>query len=205
MSKKIKTLTLALGLAATLGVAAVPLTTYADQAEYDATLDINVDISTVISMTLTSGTMSTSEPYECTSSPSSTDVSSTLLPGADDTTKCTTIYVTTNSPDGYVLTLADADSDANLETTEGYTIAPISSQPVGSTNPGWAVSIDSGTNWLAMPASTATAITVKSYVPNPKAVVTDDASTVYYGFATASDQATGTYTDKVTYTATGTS
>ena len=193
---KIKNLALALGTVAALGVAILPLTAYADNDDASKTLDVNVNVNSIISMSLSANSAST-----------------TILPGNDnlDTTQgatdiadmSTTITVSTNSPDGYVLTLTDSDDNANLQTTGGATIAPISSQPAGSSNPGWAVLINGQSTWYAVPTqSSGNSITVKNYTPSPKAVTNNDTSKVYYGVGASSDQATGHYLDTVTYTAT---
>lgn len=137
------------------------------------------------------------------------EVHTTLLPAsADTTTMYTNVYVTTNCGSGYTLTLIDSDNNNNLSTATA-SIAPISSLPVASTNPGWAIHIDGDVDsntgadiWRAMPASTGSAITVKNYTPLTPSTVTEDLSKVTYGVATSSDQATGTYTDTVVYTAT---
>ncbi len=205
---KIKTLALALGTTAALGVAILPLAAYAETMQDTATLDVNVNINSIISMTLESHSAAGTKTTDCDSvSESCTGdeqvVRTTILPNSADTTSMyTNIYVSTNSPDGYVLTVADSDNNANLETAGGDTIAPISSLPAGGTNPGWAVQIDGQSSWLAMPTSSGTAITIKSYAPSPKAVTTNDLSRINYGVATSNDQATGTYTDTITYTAT---
>lgn len=191
---KIKTLTLALGATAALGVAVLPLTAYADDAT--KTLDVNINVNSIISMTLSASSAHT-----------------TILPSADNldtsqeatdiTDMSTTISVSTNSPDGYVLTLADSDNNASLQTSGGATISPISSQPAGGSNPGWAVQVSGQSTWQAVPTqSSGNTITVKNYTPSPKAVTNNDTSKVYYGVAASNSQATGVYTDTVTYTAT---
>ncbi len=187
---KIKTFTLILGTVISFSTAALPLVSvFADDPAPEAqkTLDIDINVANVISMTLDHNSTST-----------------TILPNsADLTAMFTNIYVSTNSPEGYTLTLADSDNNANLQTAFGATIAPISSEPVGGSNPGWAVRIDGESTWRAMPIqSSSSVITVKNYSPSPKAVTVNDHSEVFYGVAASSDQATGTYTDTVTYTAT---
>ena len=187
---KIKTLTLALGITTCSVFAALPIVpVFADDPapEAEKTLDIDINVANVISMTLDHNSTNT-----------------TILPNsADLTTMFTNIYVSTNSPEGYTLTLADADNNANLQTAFGATIAPISSEPAGGSNPGWAVRIDGESTWQAMPTqSSGNVITVKNYSPSPKAVTVNDHSEVFYGVAASTNQATGTYTDTVTYTAT---
>ena len=218
---KIKNIVVALGATFSLGLAAIPLATYADQAE--DTLDINVSINDVISMTLTTYPIPSSatddgkltcdsrvgsSPEDCTGF--SQVASTVLLPNsADTTTMYTEVRVSTNSPDGYNLTLADADGNAALQNNTGDSIATTATKPTAGTS-SWAVCVDGSTlcddsqaTWLAMPTSTSgNTITVKNYAPNPKSGVTDDLSTVHYGVATSSEQATGSYSDIIIYTAT---
>lgn len=222
---KIKNVAAGIGLAAGLLVAAAPMVAFADGPTGSDTLDVEVNIATIISMRIVSvspdsGTKTTTcdsrnvvtDPNTgeitdngCTGDTQSVKVS--LLPsssygtGASDNLK-TDIYVSTNSADGYSLTLIDKDASNSLTTTGGDTIAAISSQPAGGTNPGWAVSIDSGSTWQAVPVSTGSAIVVKNYTPDPKAITNEDQSTIKYGIATSTDQATGVYSDTVVYTAT---
>lgn len=230
---KIKGLAATLGIAACFGAALLPLTSYADDLSASDTLDVEVNIAPVISMRLeshsaVSGTRTTTcDSHDNTVDPDTgetvshcvdadidddgvgdnNEVRTTLLPASADTTSMyTIIYVTTNSGDGYTLTLNDSDTNSDLSTGT-YTIPTIAALPVASTNPGWAVHIDgeqiSGVDvWRAMPISTASAIIVKNYQPDPKATVTDDQSKVTYGVATSNDQGSGLYTDTVVYTAT---
>ena len=218
---KIKKLALGLGLAAGFGAAILPLTTYADNISSSANLDIEVNIATVISMTLESHSAAGTMTLVCNSADVVIDentgavtddgcdgdeqeVSTTLLPnGADTTSMYTNIYVSTNSGSGYTLTLTDTDNNTNLQTPAGDTISPINVLPVGGSNPGWAIQVDGESSWQAMPANNSVSpIVVKNYSPDPAATVTNDLSKVTYGVAASSDQATGIYTDTVTYTAT---
>lgn len=209
---KIKNIIAGLGIVASLGVVAAPLAVYADDPNHNPNT-VTAVINPVISMRLVStDSSSTSDPdeTECQSqrTPACTgdtqSVHTTIMPSADDTSSMyTDIYVSTNSTAGYNLTLADADGNTSLQTPAGDTIATISSLPVGGSNPGWAVRIDGANTWYAMPTSTSnTPITVKSFTPSPAAVVVEDHSKVYYGVAASSTQASGTYSDTITYTAT---
>lgn len=216
----IKKLAASLGIAASLSAVFLPVATFADGEVSDSdTLDVQVNVATIISMSIQShSTELGSRTTNCQSHDPETgepldpadqceDVSSlanqvktTLLPSSADTTSMyTDIFVSTNSGAGYVLTLADEDTNTSLATASA-TINTAAGLPVAGTA-SWAVSIDAGTTWLAMPASDATPITVKNYAASHDLVI-EDQSTVRYGVATASDQATGTYTDTITYTAT---
>lgn len=229
----VKKVVAALGIAAGIGAAIIPAVTFADdELTATDTLDVNVNVAAVISMRLEShsdlntGTRTTncysndpdgSGPLTagCTDTDIDDDgvgdnneVHTTLLPAsADTTTMYTNVYVTTNCGSGYTLTLIDSDNNNNLSTATA-SIAPISSLPVASTNPGWAIHIDGDVDsntgadiWRAMPAASGSPIVVKNTSATHD-VVNQDLSKVTYGVATASDQATGTYTDTVVYTAT---
>lgn len=217
---KIKNIAAGLGLAAGFVALVAPMTTFADDLSGSDTLDVEVNVNTIISMRLVStsaaGTKTTTcdsrnvviddNTGEVTSDSCTGDeqsVSTTILPSSADTTSMTTnIYVTTNSADGYSLTVIDSDTNNSLQNLAGDTISAISSLPAGGTNPGWAISSDNGTSWQAVPVSTASALVIKNYSPSPKALANDDQSTIRYGVAASETQATGTYTDTITYTAT---
>ena len=221
-----KKLAVGLGLTAGFGALLLPMATYADDLSATDTLDVEVRVATIISMQLESHSELGTRTTNCDSRDIETDpdtgeiidngctdvgdlanqVKTTLLPASADTSSMYTIIrVSTNSGNGYTLTLADADTNADLSTGT-YTISPISSLPVAATNPGWAIHIDGDQEsdvdiWRAMPISTASPITVKNYTATYEPV-TDDQSKVYYGVATSNDQGSGVYTDTVTYTAT---
>lgn len=216
---KIKNVIAGLGVVTSLGVAMAPLTSYADTPNYNPNT-VTAVIETVIRMTISSTDSTGTDTTDCQSqrvTPCTGDTQSvhtTIMPSADnlstesghtgETDMYTEITVSTNSLLGYTLTLTDSDNNANLQTSAGATIAPISTLPAGGTNPGWAVRIDGANTWYAMPtlADTTHVITVKDYTPNPAAVTVGDQSKVYYGVAASSSQASGTYTDTVVYTAT---
>ncbi len=229
---KIQRLAATLGIAASFSAVFLPMTTFADELTATDTLDVQVNVAPIISMRLEShsaiGTRTTTcdsrnivvdeQTGEVTDDGcvdadvdddgigDNNEVRTTLLPASADTTSMyTNIYVTTNSGSGYTLSLIDSDNNNSLSTGT-YTIAPISSLPVASTNPGWAIHIDGdqaqGVDvWRAMPAAGSSAIIVKNYQAT-RQTVTEDLSKVTYGVATSNDQGSGTYTDTVVYTAT---
>ena len=120
----------------------------------------------------------------------------------------TEAFVSTNSLGGYSLSLSDSDTtNALTVSATGDTIAAINSEPVGGTNPGWAIAIDDDVQgwvsaWYQVPISSATALTLKTHTPSPAAVTIDSRTKVTYGVAASSSQPTGIYTDTVVYTAT---
>ncbi len=200
------------GVATALGIAISPLAVFADEpTTVDGETTINAIIEEVISMSLVSSDSANS--YDCNSAPTpnctGTDqsASTNILPSQADTTSMYTIAtVNTNSVNGYNLTLADSDTNNALVAPTG-TIAAIASEPVGGTNPGWAIAVDKASQtgtitWLQVPISTAAPLTIKSHHPSPAAVTVNDVTTVTYGVAASSSQPTDTYTDTVVYTAT---
>ncbi|MBQ3309667.1 hypothetical protein IJG78_03255 [Candidatus Saccharibacteria bacterium] len=200
------------GVATALGIAISPLAVFADDpTTVDGETTINAIIEEVISMSLVSSDSAYS--YDCNSattpncSGTAQSASTNILPSQADTTSMYTIAtVNTNSVSGYNLTLADSDTNNALTATAG-TIAAIASEPVGGTNPGWAIAVDKASQtgtitWLQVPISTAAPLTIKSHHPSPAAVTVNDVTTVTYGVAASSSQPTGTYTDTVVYTAT---
>ena len=209
----IKSVIAGLGVVAGFGVAILPLATYADDDPTPAVADgestITANIYDGISLELVSSGSAGDKTMICDSetdpqcSGEDQIVSTTILPSqADLTSMYTDAYVSTNNLAGFTLTLVDADDDNSLATTSGATIAAISSQPVGGSNPGWAVKIDDGSTWYAVPAdNSGSSITVKT-VTNPGAVTVRSHAKVTYGVAASSTQAPGLYRDTVTYTAT---
>lgn len=205
---KIKSVIAGLGAVTALGVAVAPLAAYADEVTNPNT--VTAVIAPVLSMRMVSSGSTGDKTLTCDSnnnpvcSGQDQVASTTILPGQADTSSMyTDIYVSTNVLAGFTLTLKDSDNNNNLQTTGGDTIAPISSEPVGSTNPGWAVKIDDGSTWYAVPAANAgSSVSVKNHQPSPAAVSVDVHSKVTYGVAASSSQATGIYRDTVTYTAT---
>lgn len=183
--------------AASLGVAILPAATFAATT---GETQVNAIIEPVISMELKTF-------YGEDTAAEDQTARTTLAQNEEDLTSMyTEIRVSTNSLNGFVLTLIDEDDNNNLVSTEGNTIAAISGTPAAGTNPGWAVRIDDQSDWLMVPAAHTAGeanspITVKSH--NPGKVVSNNVlSTVHYGVATAASQPTGTYVDSIVYTAT---
>ncbi len=205
---KTKTVVAGLGIVAGFATSIAPLAAYADEVTNPNT--VTAVLNDVISMSLESHSTLGTKTTTCESqkvTPCSGDeqiVSTTILPNAADTTSMYTIIkVNTNVTAGFNLTMKDADNYNSLRTTNGDSIAAISSLPVGGSNPGWAVRIDDSSTWNAVPAANASSsLTVKTHQPNPAAVSVNVQSRVTYGVAASSSQPSGTYTDTVVYTAT---
>ncbi len=212
MSKSTKVIA-ALGVVAGLGVAALPAFTYATST-VAGQVTLSVDVSEAIAMTILGngdggtagvdvytptgadvidghniGTLYDSSSLQTSSSTVS------LLPNAADTTTATSaVTVYTNAAGGYTLTVKDADATTALSDGAGHTI------PAGATitagTAAWGYKGGSVTNFAAISATEATVYSQNA--PTSGGQTTN----MTYGVSTASDQATGTYTDTIIYTAT---
>ena len=206
---KIKNVFAGLGVVTGFGLSILPMAAYAAPAVSEQQT-VTANINAIISMRMVSSGSANDKTMECSNieSPSCSGedqiVRTTILPGeADKTSMYTDIYVSTNAFGGFTVTVKDSDNDNTLRTTNNDTIAAISSEPVGTSNPGWAIKIDDVNTWYAVPAANASSsVTVKDYTPNPAGVSNDVHVKVTYGVAASSSQATGIYHDTVTYTAT---
>ena len=207
---KIKNVVLGLGVVAGFTASIGPLTAYADEVINYNPNTVTAVLSDVISMSLESHSALGTKTLTCESqrTPACTGdeqiVSTTIMPSTDDKTSMyTVITVNTNVLNGFNLTMKDSDNNTNLQTPNNDTIATIGSEPVGGSNPGWAVKIDDQTTWNAVPAANAASpLTIKTHQPSPAAVSVNVQSTVTYGVAASFTQASGTYTDTIVYTAT---
>ncbi len=210
---KIKGIIAGLGVVTGFSIAMVPMATFADDPVIPAGQStINANIDDGISMKLISSGSTGNKTKICDSGndPNCSGVdqvaSTTILPSqADLTSMYTDTYISTNSLSGFTLTLTDSDNNTNLAMNDSdATIAAISTQPVGGSNPGWAIKLgDESSTWYAIPAleGPASAITVNS-ASNPGSVTINSHVKVIYGVAASSTQASGIYHDTVIYTAT---
>ncbi len=186
-------------LIAVAGTVLIPAAAFAASTTANST--ISVLVNPVISMT--GGTTVTI--------PALTPTAGGNLSSASDT-----VAVTTNDVAGYTLTLADADATTTL--VSGANSIPASANAIGSgaalasntwgfALPGGAGfdasytaennSASSSSKWSGIPA-TGSPYTLKS----TSSTATADPTTVWYAVKVNSSQASGTYTDIVTYTAT---
>lgn len=129
-----------------------------------------------------------------------------------------TLTVSTNDALGYTLQMADTDAVTNL-VSGGNTITPSAgtqTTPVVQTAGTWGYRVDSlggfGVGPTSGQSSTAISASIKfagipaSGSPNTlkttATTASSDTTTVWYGVAATTAQASGTYSDNVTYTAT---
>ena len=231
-----------LGTVAALGVAALPLTSYATET-VNGSVDLYVEISPAIAMTIvgnndsetlygdstnpTHGAVDVFAPSTAASSSidghttpaASTTVASSsyasLLPNSvvngGSTTGAegfkSTIMVYTNAAGGYNLHIKDSDSTLALTKIGSAETIPAGTESEGSLTlargtAAWGYKVDTvSTDGTGYKAITASDVQIKQQSA-PTSAESNRKTTVYYGVATASDQATGVYTDTIVYTAT---
>jgi hypothetical protein len=140
------------------------------------------------------------------------------------TSNSDTVTVSTNDASGYNLTVIDGDTTTNLANGGNNFAASAGTKttPVTLATNTWGVAVNTGTTgigtngfdasysvetnnasstskWAGMPASNGTAMLLKSTA----ATASNDTTTVWYGVKADTSLPAGTYTDTVTYTATG--
>ena len=182
----------ALGVVAGLGVASLPLSSYAatdDTHTATAVVPVTVTIDDTISISTDKATVDFG----------------TIMPGAEAKTVPLAVTVLTNVKGTYSLT-AIANNDGQLVSdtlTSGRNsvIAPIASDAAlgNGTKSVWGISPAGGANWQGLDKE----VTFKSSTAIDGS--TDDASdvtNVLFGISTVDGQAAGTYTAEVTFTAT---
>ncbi|MDO4967504.1 MAG: hypothetical protein Q4E70_01930 [Candidatus Saccharibacteria bacterium] len=177
----------ALGIAAGLGVAALPLGTFAvttavtPYGTSPATQDVEVEL------VISNAVGIASDKAKC---------STEMMPNA--TASCANIIsIGTNDRNGMTLTVKDADAELRLvgnQATPSY-IAATDGTLIAGTN-GWNIS----GGLLSNKAITATEQNV--YVGDTTSGAEERDVNMTYNFATDVDQAQGTYSDVITYTVT---
>lgn len=195
-TRKINKISLLVALLAVGAVAFAPVA--AEAADDDTT--VSVDVGGIISVV----------------SSNAVNISLTPAVGGLYSSDSDTVTVTTNNSSGYDLTLADSDGTTSL-TSGGNSFTAASgtyASPAALTAGRWGFAVAGGsfdvsytaetnhaidsTKWAGVPAS-GSAVNIKSTaVPAPSG----DVTTVWYAAAADASQASGTYTDTVTYTAT---
>lgn len=192
MSKMTKTIA-ALGVVAGLGVAALPLSSYAAQRE----VEISANVLGSIAIT----TDAEGESDTATGTLHLGDVT----PGSSVVSEALSVTVSTNSDKGYDLTLIDKNADASLVNKADATQKIPTATTVAQGKTAWGVrGGDLGTSsWKAVPASGDVALTVKENAGG--ATLTDGSETtvVTFGVSVAEGAvAAGEYTSTVIFTAT---
>ncbi len=179
MSKVAKSIAV-LGVVAGLGVAALPLGTYA--ATEDIT--INAIVDNTISLTT-----------------SASEVTMNLIPGGSAVEKEVTATVVTNNNAGYTLSIKDSDSTTALVSEKGDTIA--AGVALSGSTSAWAYKGGSKNTWTEITTGDVELVNVSKPTPAPDPVqLGDPADTVItFGAYAAEGQQNGTYKGGVTLTA----
>ena len=182
---------------ATIGLAAAPML-----AEATATTTVSSVVASVISLLSTSGTV---------------NINTTPTGGGVQTIASDTVTVSTNDASGYTLELGETSGTTTL--TSGSNTIPASSgsqtTPVVMAANTWGYRVDSIGGFGAGPTTSATNAAISGTIkfaavapsgsPNTikttATTATNDTTNVWYGVATNTSQASGTYTNSVTYTA----
>lgn len=180
MSKITKTIAV-LGVVAGLGVAALPLASYAVDTETSKDLTVTAQIGETLSVTLNHNSVAL-RPTNGGAVVDTTQETQTVV-----------ATVTTNNLQGYTLKLADADTDYALTNEDGQKIAagtPTQDQSY------WGVDFND--------AGTYTALGADGFSRNETNATADDGETTNIDFAVSASpsQASGTYTNTMTVTVT---
>lgn len=184
-----------LGVAAGLGVALLPLATY---AETDSET-VNVEVSSWLTLAVTNNS----------ETPDAGSATVAMQKGATDTSLQHIIEVSGNYNKGYELTMA-ADH-ATLNGPSSRTIPSISGTSLpepgtGASGHGWGYRVkahgesDFPSAWNAIPT---TATPIGGTTEAARTDVFDETTTVNFGIVTAEDEVAGTYTAEITYVASG--
>lgn len=176
---KTKKVVVALGVATALGIATLPLSTFAASSTSDIT--VKVKIGSVIALSADNQLTETN-----------------LNPNNVNTTALKTrLTVATNSRNGYKLTVKDKDANTNLASTETSDVIPALAGNLTAGTAGWNISGGE----LNKAAVTATDQVVKTNPNSTHASINEDIQ-MTYGVSTSASQAQGTYSDVIVYTAT---
>ncbi|MBR1795772.1 hypothetical protein IJ765_00725 [Candidatus Saccharibacteria bacterium] len=220
---KSKIILASLGVVAGLGTAALPLASYAAQTPQSVSgnVDLYVEVQPAISMTITgnndgNGSYGTAgdnaqvkvknsteattidgenvSAYEVATATKASSSYVSLLPNST-ATATSTIKVWTNNTSGYTLAVKDSDATTALTKVGASDTIPAGAEAVAAGTAKWNLTGGLLTN-------AAIAATDQSVKVTDAKTSNGDETVMTYNIATAADQATGVYTDTITYTAT---
>lgn len=212
---KSKTILAGLGVVAALGVAALPLCSYASST-VAGEVELSVEVNEAIAMTILgngdSGTagVDTYTPtgastidghavgtlYDSTDLQASSSTVSILPNSADTTTATSAVTVYTNAAAGFTLSVKDADSTTALVHSTDNTATIPAGTTITAGTAAWGYKGGSVTNFAAITATDASVYTQNAPTSGGQTI------NMTYGVSTSSDQKTGTYSDTIIYTAT---
>lgn len=192
MSKMTKTIA-ALGVVAGLGVAALPLSSYAVAGKTDtANTTVQAVVGDSIAITVADATVTMSD----------------VVANAEPNEKATDVTVQTNNVAGYSITLADADADLALKTADGSGTAEgiAAGIPTKGTN-AWGFKTSSSSENVTVSAAQQAYRAIDEggqIIANGKSASANEGDVISLTFGVTVDTtiAAGTYQDEVVLTAT---
>ena len=189
MSKTTKIIA-TLGVVAGLGVAALPMGAFAADSAATQEVEVTVTIGESISIAIDGdGTGTYTDP----------NISVDMEQNSISEDQYSTISISTNSENGYKLTVKDSDDNTSLlNADDGVSTIPAGTSIAAGTA-AWAIKGGLLTDYTAMVASDAEALVLAE-----RDSATDglETTTINYGFSTAPSQEQGAYKDTIVYTAT---
>lgn len=198
MSKMSKAIAV-LGVVAGLGVAAMPLSSYAASQDIEQA-KVQVEVGGAINLTLDKAASDTTSQWDSTSN--TLDLGKIMVGATDPTEGTITATVETNDPLGYTLSIK-ALNNAEMVGSNGGSIESNNL----SGGKGWAYKTSAG-SWTALTTTDVVisaedaATTTKTPAPAEDAEYKADATTdVTFGVKADSTVAEGTYTGTVVFTA----
>ena len=169
-----------LGITTALGIASMPIATYAAATD-SKNVTVKVNVASVIALSADSA---------------STEI--TMNPNNVNTTGLKTkLTVATNNKNGYKLTVKDVDSTTAMTSADTTETIPATAGVLTAGTAGWNIS-GGDLNKVAV----TTADQVVKTNPNTAHVGIQEDIDMVYGVATSAAQAQGTYQDVIIYTAT---
>ncbi len=196
MSKMIKAAA-ALSVVAGLGVAALPLSSYA------ATQNVNIQAEVLSSISIETDAEGETHPDDGSAGQVGTLNFGTVTPGSAPVEKELTVTVRTNSDKGFTVDVKDLDGNNALvnsaETTDNEIPA---SGSIYKGQTGWGIKGGLVTSYAAVPINTANALTLVDYAAGsvPTGNAASDKFTLGVVVAEGAVKQ-GTYTDTIVFTA----
>lgn len=201
MSKSTKIIA-ALGVVAGLGVAALPLSSFAAET---GDVNVKVTVGSTISMTIDDADRST-VPLEKAVTMDNNDTDESLT---------ASIKVTTNDADGYILSVKDKAGDGaalkptlstNTQTIPAFTVKQTDLSALVTDTYGWGMKAananTSATVSTAFDGGYGFVTDADQAVVTATGTAAEDETTITYGIVTKSDQVADTYSNLITYTVT---
>lgn len=199
MSKSTKIIA-ALGVVAGLGVAALPLNSFAAET---GDVNLKVTVGSTISMTIDGADRSTT-PLEKAVAMDNNDTDSSLT---------ASIKVTTNDADGYILSVKDKAGDGaalkgaqagNTQTIPAFTVKQTDLSALVTDTYGWGMMATNANSTVATAFSGGYGFVTDTdqVVVTSSSAAAEEETTITYGVVTKDDQVADTYSNLVTYTVT---